>query len=443
MELSWLTEAVEEVERALAGSPSSTMHETRKASLALLTSEGLPTSKSEEWKYTSLRSLASGSYRLAPGELSDVEVSARESLEDASNELQLFLANGALALGHEKTEQALQSLRDMGVDVQFVSDKDLLEGQTPEGFGEVFNSICTEQTHPTLTINGSLFSGVLWLRIPENVTISSPIVLENIVSPGVVSCPRIAISVGPRSEVSFLERILPTVCEEYSSSAQIAVIEGVVASQAKLTWNRLQGAKDSDVSLSYLAVKQEKESTFSATVINLGGGLSRSDIAPVQDGESSFTALYGLNVAQDEQHFDNRTLLDHALPHGESDQLFKGVYSGKSKGVFNGTIIVRPDAQKTNAIQSNQSLLLSETAASNAQPQLKIWADDVRCTHGATVGQLDEDAYFYLRSRGIPSVEARRMLIESFTYELLEKVECEVSRSIFRDAIRCKLEGLA
>ncbi len=152
--------------------------------------------------------------------------------------------------------------------------------------------------------------------------------------------------------------------------------------------------------------------------------------------------LNGLSVLRSEQHVDNHTVIDHAQPNCESHELYKGIYAGKSAGVFSGTIIVRPDAQKTNALQTNQSLLLSPTATIESKPQLKIWADDVKCTHGATVGQLDQDALFYLRSRGVPKKEARDMLIHAFASDVISGVRPAALKAYLEEVLTGKLESI-
>lgn len=178
-------------------------------------------------------------------------------------------------------------------------------------------------------------------------------------------------------------------------------------------------------------------SYFSSTAFSFGGRLIRNDVVMTLTGENAFGVLNGLSIGKGSQHIDNNTLIDHQVPNCQSHELYKGIYDDNSKGVFGGTIIVRPDAQKTNAIQSNRSILLSENATIDSRPQLKIWADDVKCTHGATVGKLDEDALFYLRSRGVSKELARRILIKAFASEV--KVSNRAISDLIEDKISNKL----
>jgi Fe-S cluster assembly protein SufD len=186
---------------------------------------------------------------------------------------------------------------------------------------------------------------------------------------------------------------------------------------------------------------QDRESVLHSHNISLGAALARNDVNSVLDAEGAECYLNGLFVAGARQHIDNHTLLDHAKPNCASREMYKGILGGQASGVFNGKIIVRKDAQKTNAIQSNRNLLLSGGAVINTKPQLEIFADDVRCTHGATVGQLDREALFYMQSRGIPAVAAHDLLKQAFAGEVLdriswqplrEKVEAELRRILTR-----------
>jgi len=169
-------------------------------------------------------------------------------------------------------------------------------------------------------------------------------------------------------------------------------------------------------------IRLECDATCTVTTLSLGGGLVRNEILGAIEGSNSHLKLYGLTVADSAQHVDNYTTIDHAVPYCDSIELYKGVYGGSSTGVFGGTIIVRPGAQKTNAMQSNNAVLLSDSATFNTRPQLKIWADDVKCSHGATVGQIDENALFYLMSRGISRNVALAMVTHAFVCEAFEGI---------------------
>jgi Fe-S cluster assembly protein SufD len=187
-------------------------------------------------------------------------------------------------------------------------------------------------------------------------------------------------------------------------------------------------------------VNQAQNSHFTDHNINFGAGLSRNNITSLFKGTGAETMLNGLYVGNHTQHMDNHTTIDHAGPHCESHELYKGILDQKARGVFNGKIFVRPDAQKTNAIQSNNCILLSDEATIDTKPQLEIFADDVKCTHGATIGQLDEDAFFYMRARGIEQSRARKMLIYAFASEVVDRIKQDDLREKISHLFENKLE---
>ena len=185
-----------------------------------------------------------------------------------------------------------------------------------------------------------------------------------------------------------------------------------------------------------------RSANFSSHSFSLGGRLVRNDVSALLDGEGAECTLNGLYLADGDRLVDNHTTIDHAKPHCPSHEIYKGILGGKARAVFNGKIIVRQDAQKTDAKQTNRALLLSDNATINTKPQLEIFADDVKCTHGAAIGQLDEDAIFYLRARGLTYFEARDMLIHAFAGDILDRVKIEPLRvALEGGAVRAAGEG--
>jgi Fe-S cluster assembly protein SufD len=201
-----------------------------------------------------------------------------------------------------------------------------------------------------------------------------------------------------------------------------AVTEVVVANNATLDHYKVQREDRQAFHVHTLQVLQGPGSNFSNHALTFGGSLVRNEINAVLKAEGCHCTLNGLYLAGGRQHVDNHTVIDHALPHCESHELYKGILDGHARGVFNGKIFVRQDAQKTDAKQTNQTLLLSPDATINTKPQLEIFADDVKCTHGATVGQLDADAVFYLRSRGLSLEAARSLLTFAFANDIISRV---------------------
>jgi Fe-S cluster assembly protein SufD len=206
------------------------------------------------------------------------------------------------------------------------------------------------------------------------------------------------------------------------------VTEISIAQNAYLTIDKLQEENDSCFQIATEQVQQAKDSNFTINTITLNGGLVRNNLNIFVNGQNCETHLNGAYILKDNQHVDNHTVVDHKVAHCESNELYKGVIDGKATAVFNGKVYVRKDAQKINAFQSNGNVLLSDDASVNSKPELEIYADDVKCSHGSTTGQLDEDAVFYLRARGIGEKAARQLMVGAFVGEVFEKIGSEAVR---------------
>lgn len=218
------------------------------------------------------------------------------------------------------------------------------------------------------------------------------------------------------------------------------VIQCEVEENAHLKLNIFQneGTKSSQVNLVHCY--QHKNSKFSIHTISTGGNLTRNDLNIIVDGENCETILNGVYLTNDQQHVDNHTLVDHRKPHCYSNEKYKGIMNGNSTGVFNGKVFVRQDAQKINAYQSNQNILLSDDAIINTKPELEIYADDVKCSHGSTTGQLDEEAMFYLQARGIGRESARKLLVQAFLDEAVNEIDSEIFKEKVLQVINEKLK---
>ena len=249
---------------------------------------------------------------------------------------------------------------------------------------------------------------------------------------GIWSHPRNVIVAGRGSQL--------TVVETYVGSGKYftnAVTEIVAGEGAVVDHYRVQCESFDAFHYGHVAVRQERGSNVTSRSISVGGSLVRNEVTVALAGEGASVTLDGLFAGTGSQHLDNRTVVDHIKPHCDSVQLYKGVLDHQARGVFDGRIIVRPDAQKTNSRQENRNLLLSESAVVDSRPNLEIHNDDVKCSHGSTIGQLDEEALFYLRSRGISEEEARSLLVYAFTAEIVDRMKIEpvaeqIRRALFR-----------
>jgi Fe-S cluster assembly protein SufD len=289
-----------------------------------------------------------------------------------------------------------------------------------------FGRLADFEKRSFVALNTALFDHALVLEIPTGTVVPEPI--EIVLDAGSptspeVTHPRILVLAGERSEAS--------VVEIYQSGARTftnSVTEIALAPGAIVGYTKLQEESDEARHVHALAVRQARGSRFTSQDIALGGALARTEITTILAGEGAECALNGLFVGRGRQHLDTRTVIDHATPHTTSRELYKGIMDGASRGVFHGTIVVRPDAQKTDAVQTNKNLLLSRESLVNSTPALEIFADDVKCKHGSTTGQLDAAALFYLRSRGIGEADARALLTWAFAADVAEKIRVPVIR---------------
>jgi Fe-S cluster assembly protein SufD len=286
--------------------------------------------------------------------------------------------------------------------------------------------LATFERQAFTALNTALFEDGAFLFVPAKLVVETPVhVLHIATAAGAVSHPRALLVANEDSQVRIVESFVGLGAEEYFANA---VTEVVVGPHAIVDHYRIQRESLQAYHVGSLHVRMERSATFSSHSITLGGALTRNDVFAVLDGEGGECTLNGLYVADGRRLVDNHTTIDHAKPHCDSHEVYKGILAGRAQGVFNGKIMVRPDAQKTDAKQTNRALLLSDAAQINTKPQLEIFADDVKCTHGAAVGQLDEDAIFYLRSRGLDLAQARTVLIQAFAGDILSRIRLEPLR---------------
>ena len=257
-------------------------------------------------------------------------------------------------------------------------------------------------------------------------------------APDRVCHPRLLLVAEPGSHVTLIQDFVSL---SEARGFTNAVAEVTVEQGAAVDLVLLQRENAESFHVSNLEVRLARDARFAAHTLTLGGGFVRNDLNAVLEDEGASLRLDGLTVAGGNQLVDNHTVVDHALPHGESRQRYKSVLGGRARGVFRGRVIVRPDAQKTNAEQSSANILLSEGAEIDAKPQLEIWADDVKCSHGATIGRLDENALFYLRSRGIGEAAARDLLVQGFASEVLASLPSPALAEGLAELLREQMRG--
>ncbi len=377
---------------------------------------GLPLPGNEEWKYTNLTGLRKREFDL-PG-AQPQQVTAADLSELLICEPTGFLAvfvNGILSEEHSRLPEA-----GSGFEVEPLPAA-IARGAA--GLEELVTSGKTFGFGPFADLNSALFHSGAYIHVARGVEIKEPLYLLHI-----NNTPDGSLMMHPRNVVCLEEGARLNLIEDYLGLDDSAYLSNPfthfqVAPNAGVVHYRLAREGEGSFHISNLGVRQGNDSTFASHSFCLSGGVVRNDVAAFLEGEGAECTLNGLTVGRGEEHVDNHTRIIHSRPNCNSWEMYKAVLAEKAHGVFNGKIYVAQDAQKTDAKQSNQALLLSDTAVMDSKPELEIYADDVKCTHGATVGQLNEDGLFYLRSRGVGKEAARVLLVYAFASDLVSGIE--------------------
>ena len=370
---------------------------------------GMPTVKDEEYKYTNLSAAAQMESGGAPP-TADLGAAAYAGL-------------GGLTLRFEAGRPAAaEGAAPGGVTVRSISER---LREDPGGLAPLLGNCAAFEDHALAARNTACFEDGAVIEAAPGAVIEEPIHLV-FAAASAVAHPRVLIAAGRNAQVRVIETYLGT--GRYWTNAVTEVYAG---ENAVVDHYRAQLESVEAFHSGYFQAVQERASRVSTFSLSFGAALARNDIATRLNGEGCECALDGLYAVKGRQHVDHHTAIDHAMPHCNSHQLYKGVLDGSATGVFNGKIFVRRDAQKTDAIQNNKNLLLSDEADINTKPQLEIDANDVRCTHGATIGQLDKAALFYMQSRGVGAERARNLLTYAFAADALERIRIEPLRAHF------------
>lgn len=387
--------------------------ERRRAAMGRFGEIGFPTPRNEEWRFTNVKRIADTRFGLSydggEAEVPDVEGLMLEGAWVA------LVVNGVFRPDLSRLEglpegMAVGGLRD-SLDAPWVREQlGTLVPTDRDGF---------------VALNEAFMRDGVVVKVDAGTVVERPIQILYAMSAGeqpVMAHPRSLVWVGSTAKVRMVETFVGWGGAPYLTNA---VTELFVGSGANAECYRVQAEHEGAFHIASTYSRQGKDSTYSNIVLPFGGALCRHDIRMTLDGEGGSGTVNGLYVMHGEQHIDHHTVIDHAKPHCESHEFFNGILGDHARSVFNGRIVVREGAQKTDSKQTNNNLLLSPDARADSQPQLEIYADDVRCTHGATLGPIDEDAVFYMQSRGIGNEAARDMLTYGFGHEILQMIGIE------------------
>ena len=386
---------------------------------------GFPSVKNEDWKYTSVAGIEERCFGLAPpgdGGISPTDV-AGVLPGDAGGNVLVF------ANGRYRADLSVRRPLPPGVHLGILS-----ENLSGEG-GVLVPYFSRSPANAFTDLNTMLLEDGAFLHIGKGVEVAEPIHLLFLAAGGgrpLMAHPRNVIVAGEGSRVTVVERYAG-----FSDAGCLvnAVTDIAAGRDSTVVHYRIQEDGPEAFHIATLRSRQGAGSRFAAHSVSLGARLSRSDVHAVLDGEGATCLLNGLYLGNGEQHVDHFTTIDHAKPEGSSREYYRGILDGRSRGVFRGRVIVRKDAQKTDARQANGNLLLSREAEADSRPQLEIHADDVKCTHGATVGPLDEEKVFYIRSRGIDESSARGLLAYAFAADILRRFDLPDVRRTFEEKL--------
>ena len=426
-----------EFERRAAGRELPWLRELRREAFARFCEAGFPTTHDEDWRFTGVSAIANTEYELARETHSAISLAQLAPWRREGAGCQLVFVNG-----HFAPELSLAKPLPAGVRVAGLAQALSSEGGLVE---QHLGRYLDQHRDSFAALNTAFAEDGAVVHVPRGVVVEEPIWLLFVATANgspVMSHPRNLIVVDEDSQVAIVEEYVSlgagdALCDVFCNAAT----ELVAGDNAVVSHYRIEREQAGTRNISTLRIQQGRSTNIATHSVLLGGTLVRNNVHTVLAGEGGECLINGVFLGGGEEHIDNYMLVEHASPHCSSRQFYNGILDGKSHGVFHGRIIVHKDAQKTDAKQTNRNLLLSDDAQIDTKPQLEIHADDVKCTHGATIGQIDEEALFYLRSRGVGEVSARRLLLLAFAGECMARmkegparrhIEALVNQSVLR-----------
>jgi Fe-S cluster assembly protein SufD len=400
----------------------------REKAIESFSKQGIPNRKSEEYKYVNVELMLKGELSFeAKTSLTAKQIEHTQFLKDA---IIIVIENGFFV-------EALSKINSLPKGLQVIN---IAEAASNEIFKRHFSKYADVSNDPFTALNTALARGGIFIHVAKGSVIETPIHIIHLSSAkeNTIINPRNLIVVEANAQAKIIESF-----ETIDSKAKVfnnALTEIVIEENAIVDHYKIQDENDLGYLLNTTQTIQKKQSVFSTHTFTLSGSLVRNNLTMVLDGEYIESHLNGLYLTNGNQVVDNHTLVDHQKPNCNSNELYKGIIEDKSSATFNGKIYVRKDAQKTNAFQSNKNILLSDDGTINTKPQLEIYADDVKCSHGTSTGKLDEDKIFYLRARGLSETSAKKLLMHAFASEVVDFVKIEELREYIEEKISKRFE---
>jgi len=403
----------------------------RKSAFASFEKTGLPGSRHEEYRFTpitkNIEKIFSWDTTTSTSSINTIEEYLIPNLDTNI----LVFINGSYSAALSKIISPESEVKIKTLSEAFKSD-----GATIASY---LDKVLTPESDPFAAMNAAFWQEGLFIHVPENTNVTKPVFILHLNDAGenqVISQTKILGILEKGSQLSIVEKFdsigSHPVFHNFSE-------EWIVKEKSHLEYCKVQNDAGKSYQVANTTIHQSDNSLLNTFTLTLNGQLVRNNLGIIIDGEHCESHFYGLYLVNGNTLADNHTVVDHKKPNSFSNEMYKGIMDGNSKGIFNGKIFVRPHAQKTNAFQSNRNILVSETSTVNTKPQLEIWADDVKCSHGCTSGQLDEEALFYLRSRGISATIAKAMLLYAFASEVLAPIQNETLKSYLDNLIAERL----
>ena len=413
---------------SLPGSEHAWLTQSRDEALEQFVAQGFPVTRMEDWKYTNVRPIEKRKFR--PAETTDHSIDGKELqrflCEDMACHLMVFV-DGRFSAALSNTDNLPDGVKVKDLATALAEDTDTIKAH--------LGSAADTSRNGFAAMNLAFMSDGVFIDIGKNVQLDLPIHLMFLSSgtqEEITSQARILVLAGQGSEAKIIESYNSQQDNVYFNNVTTEIKLGANAS---IEHYKVQQESNKAFHIATLEVAQERDSNFTSHSVSLGAQLARNDINAWMGDEGATCNLYGLYLTEGRQHCDFHTRIDHAKPHCSSNESYKGILDGHSRAVFNGQVHVHPDAQKSDAQQENKNLLLSKDAEVDTKPQLEIYADDVTASHGATVGQLDQNMMFYLRSRGIDANAAHALLVYGFAHSIIEQMKLEPLRKHLEAAL--------
>jgi len=429
----WYTSRFRQLERALNGESRTPLHVLRRDALARFSALGFPTTENEEWRFTNVAPIARAEFapvlRYERDGVSDADI--ERIARGTGDAIRMVFVNGHFAPEFSSIPPLPKGVRVESLGAALKTDPDLV--------ARFLTRQATYHDNAFTALSTAFLLDGAFIHLEDHAALELPVDLLYIASGRTspfVSAPRTLVVAGRDTRLAVVERYAGLAQNMYWTNAvtEVFAAEGAVIEHDSL---QTEGGHAYHVGNTHFLLAGK--STVTSNAIVLGGAFVRNNVSAVFDGEHAECTLNGLAVATGTQHVDNHTAIDHAKPNCASHELYKAILDGASKGVFNGKIFVRKDAQKTDAKQTNKTLLLSDEATIDTKPQLEIFADDVKCTHGATVGQLDGEQVFYLRSRGVGEADARDLLTFAFASDVVSRIHAGELRAQLDTMLHARL----